>query len=131
MPNKDRKKRSSRVARQKRRAELEELHKASGYDSNAQNSSSKKGITKSDASSKKAVSKSQKDKNKKPGLGARISNYFKTVRTEMHKVVWPSKKELRNWSVAVIVMLIVFGVCVWLVDTGFVALLVSYTGLRG
>lgn len=131
MPNKDRKKRSSRKARQKRRAELEELHKASGYDPDAAKASSKKGIAKADASTKKGSPAKTKKGNKKPGLGARIKNYFKLVRTEMHKVVWPSKKELRNWSIAVIVMLIVFGVCVWLVDTGFVALLVSYTGLRG
>lgn len=130
MPNKDRKKRSSRVARQKRRAELEELHKASGYTPNA-DAGSKKSISKAEGSSKKnSVSKTTKA-NGKPKLRTRIANYFKLVRTEMHKVVWPSKTELRNWSLGVIVMLVVFGVCVWLVDTGFVALLVSYTSLRG
>ena len=49
----------------------------------------------------------------------------------MRLVTWPSKTELTNYSVAVIAMLIVFGTAVWLVDTGFVALLVAYTGLRG
>ena len=42
---------------------------------------------------------------------------------------WPSKDELRNYSVAVIVSLVVFGVALWLVDTGIVALLVGYTSL--
>ena len=49
----------------------------------------------------------------------------------MKRVTWPSKGELTNWSVAVIVALVVFGLCVYLVDTGFVALLVGFTGLRG
>jgi len=49
----------------------------------------------------------------------------------MHRVTWPSKEELKSYSVAVIVMLIVFGVLIWLVDTGIVAALVGFTGLRG
>jgi preprotein translocase subunit SecE len=49
----------------------------------------------------------------------------------MRRVTWPSRNELSNYSVAVVAMLIVFGVAVWLVDTGFVALLVGFTGLRG
>ena len=34
-------------------------------------------------------------------------------------------------AVAVIAMLIVFGAAIWLIDTGFVAALVQFTGLRG
>ena len=73
--------------------------------------------------------KPAKASNKKPGLGKRISNYFAAVRTEMKRVVWPSRDELRNYSVAVIVSLVVFGIALWLVDTGIVALLVGYTSL--
>ena len=35
--------------------------------------------------------KPAKASNKKPGLGSRISGYFAAVRTEMKRVVWPSK----------------------------------------
>ena len=49
----------------------------------------------------------------------------------MGRVTWPSKSELKNYSVAVIAMLVVFGVAVWLVDTGVVAALIGFTGLRG
>lgn len=48
----------------------------------------------------------------------------------MRRVVWPSKEELKSYSSAIIVMLI-FGVIIWLVDSGIVAVLVGYTGLRG
>lgn len=128
MAKRERNKRSARKARQKKRAELEAIQQASGNGSAQSDSSSAKGAKKSEATSKQV----QKQKaNKKPGVGARIRNYFKLVRTEMHKVVWPSRTELRNWSLAVVVMLIVFGVCVWAVDTGFVAALVGFTSLRG
>ena len=60
----------------------------------------------------------------------RLRNYFGAVRSEMRRVVWPSKAELKSYSVAIIAMLIVFGVIIWLVDSGIVAALVGYTGLR-
>ena len=47
----------------------------------------------------------------------------------MKRVVWPSRSELRDYSIGVICMLIVFGVAVWLVDTGLVAVLVAFSGL--
>ena len=66
-----------------------------------------------------------------PGFFRRIANWFGDVRTEMHKVVWPSKDELKTYTVAIIAMLVVFGVVIWLVDTGIVALIAGFTGLRG
>jgi preprotein translocase subunit SecE len=82
--------------------------------------------------SKKADKAAKSDKGaKKGGLFGTIRTYFRDVKSEIHRVVWPSKRELRNYSVAAIAMLIVCGVFFWLVDTGFVALLVGFTGLRG
>ena len=49
----------------------------------------------------------------------------------MRRVVWPSKEELKSYSIAIVVMLVVFGIVIWLVDTGIAAALVGYTGLRG
>jgi hypothetical protein len=65
------------------------------------------------------------------GTLGRIRNYLSGVKTEMHRVVWPSKAELKDYSVATIFALIACGFAIWLVDTGFVALLVRFTGLRG
>ena len=76
----------------------------------------------------KAPAKQEKAKPKKKNA---FLQYFSDVRSEMKRVTWPSKGELTNWSVAVIAALVVFGLCVYLVDTGFVALLVGFTGLRG
>ena len=122
MPNKDRNKRSVRQARQRERAE----HEAQLAEASASSDGKKKAI-KPQASKKAAPSV----KAGETGFFGRIRNHLRAVRAEMRRVTWPSKTELTNYSVAVVAMLIFFGVAVWAVDTGFVALLVAYTGLRG
>ena len=123
MANKERQKRSARKARAEERARREAMQAAPAPAGASQAKEEKK------AESSKAVSKAVK--NKKPGFFKRIGNWFGDVKAEMRRVTWPSKEELRSYSVAVIVMLVVFGVLIWLVDTGIVAALVGFTGLRG
>ena len=120
MANKDRNKRSARKARAEERAKREAQLAAQPASS-------------SNASQAKAESKAKASKksDKKPGFFRRIANWFGDVRTEMHKDVWPSKDELKTYTVAIIAMLVVFGVVIWLVDTGIVALIAGFTGLRG
>ncbi len=124
MAKKDRQKRSARQARAQERAAREAAQEQAAA------SSEGKGIKKSDAA-KKSPKKAEKAA-KKPG---RVRTYFRGVKSELHRVTWPSKKELKDYSVATVAMLIVFGVVVWLVDTGFIGLLVGFTslgtGLRG
>ena len=116
MPNKDRNKRSVRKARAEERARVEAASADSPKESEAK-------------AKDKAVAKAKSDK--KPGFFKRIGNWFGDVRLEMHRVTWPTKAELTNYSVAVIITLVVFGVILWLVDSGIVAALVGFTGLRG
>lgn len=123
MSNKDRNKRSARQARQRERAEREAL--AAQQAANQPNDK-KKAASKS---SKTPVKVSSSGNN--TGIIARTKNYFSDVRSEMRRVTWPSRTELTNYSVAVIATLIVFGVAIWAVDTGFVAALVAFTSLRG
>ena len=125
MPNKDRNKRSVRKARAEERARVEAAQAASGSapDTKAPAKAEKK-------VEKKTETKPEKASNKKPGVFRRLRNYLGDVRSEMRRVVWPSKAELKSYSVAIIAMLIVFGVIIWLVDSGIVAALVGYTGLR-
>ena len=85
---------------------------------------SKKGA----APAKKAKAKK---KNEKPGFFARIKNYFRSVKSEMKRVVWPSKKELINYSVAVCVSLLVVGVVIALLDMLIGEGLVLFSSLRG
>jgi preprotein translocase subunit SecE len=52
----------------------------------------------------------------KPSVIARIGTYFRDVRAEMNRVVWPNRAEVRNSSVVVIVTLIFFAVFIALTD---------------
>ena len=52
----------------------------------------------------------------KPGLFARLGNYFRDVRSETKRVVWPTRPEVLNSSVVVIVTLIFFATFIALTD---------------
>ena len=127
MANKDRNKRSVRKARAEERARVEAARAASAPEA------SEKSVAKAEKAAAKAEKKAAKEERARehPGPIRRLRNYLGDVRSEMRRVVWPSKSELKSYSVAIIAMLIVFGIVIWLVDTGVVAALVGYTGLRG
>lgn len=125
MANKDRNKRSVRKARAEERARVEAAQAASVVSSGSAAKAGKKAEKKPE----KKVEKKKADK--KLGIFRHLLNYLGDVKSEMRRVVWPSKEELKSYSVAIIAMLIVFGIVIWLVDSGIVAALVGYTGLRG
>lgn len=52
-----------------------------------------------------------------------VIEYFRGVRTEMKKVVWPTKKELGSYTALVLVVCAFFALAFWAVDSGFLALL--------
>lgn len=129
MANKDRNKRSVRKARAEERARVEAAQAASAQGSaGSDGKKPAKGVVKAE---KKLAKKDEKKSDKKPGLFRRLRNYLGDVRSEMRRVVWPSRDELMSYSVAIIAMLIVFGIVIWLVDSGIVAALIGFTGLRG
>lgn len=126
MAKRERNKRAARKARQQERERVEAARAvaAGGVDAD------KKAAAKSTRSKANKTKKTAIAKADRKGI-QKVTGYFSDVATELHKVTWPSQEEMRNYTVAVIAMLIVFGVAIWLVDTGFVAGLVAFTGLRG
>ncbi len=52
----------------------------------------------------------------KPNIFARISKGFSDVRIEMKRVVWPSRAEVINSSVVVIITLLFFVAFTFIVD---------------
>lgn len=60
--------------------------------------------------------------------GAR--EYFKGVRKEMSKVVWPTRKELGTYAVVVIATCAVFALGFWVIDTGVLAALRGLLGIK-
>lgn len=82
----------------------------------------------------KASSKSAKKntgKNEKPSLWARLVGYLKGVKTELFRVVWPSRDEVINSSIVVVVTLIFFIIFCLIVDQISSAAIVGFKGLAG
>lgn len=52
----------------------------------------------------------------KPGFFARTGQYFRDVRAEMTRVVWPTRTEVLNSSVVVVTTLIFFTLFIMIVD---------------
>lgn len=125
MAKRERNKRAARKARQQERARVEEARAAANANEKPKSRSFFKSSSNKSSTKTKAIAKQDRK-----GL-QKVTGYFSDVRAEMRLVTWPSPSELRAYSVAVIGALIIFGVAVWLVDTGFVAGLVQFTGLRG
>jgi|LSQX01.1.fsa_nt_gb preprotein translocase subunit SecE len=58
-----------------------------------------------------------------------LINYFKGVRQELKKVVWPTKDELVTSTLVVLITCTFFSVAFWLIDTGFLAALKGILGV--
>ena len=55
--------------------------------------------------------------------------FYRGVRTEMKKVVWPTRKELVSYTGVVILTCAVFALGFWLIDTGVLAALRAVLGV--
>lgn len=55
-------------------------------------------------------------KTAKPNVFARLIGYFRNVWAELKRVVWPSRKEVFNSSMVVLVTLVFFAVFTFLLD---------------
>ena len=47
-------------------------------------------------------------------IGSRISKYFREMRSELKKVVWPTPKQTVNNTVVVLIMVVIFSIVIWL-----------------
>ena len=50
---------------------------------------------------------------------ARLREFLKDVRSEMRKVVWPSRPEVQSTTIVVLVTVFIFAAYFWLVDNIF------------
>lgn len=56
-------------------------------------------------------------------------DYWKGVKQEMSKVIWPTRKELGAFTVVVIVTCAAFALGFWAIDSGFLAILKQILGV--
>ncbi|MBF4509221.1 MAG: preprotein translocase subunit SecE [Aeromicrobium sp.] len=54
---------------------------------------------------------------KKPSIFARFGKYLKDVRTELRRVVWPTRAEVINSSIVVIITLVFFVLFTLVIDS--------------
>ncbi len=52
-----------------------------------------------------------------------VVKYFKDARSEFKKVVWPSRKQVINNTIVVLVSMVVSGLAIWGMDTVFMFLI--------
>lgn len=52
----------------------------------------------------------------KQGVFTRIKRYFRGVRNELKKVTWPTKTELKNYTIVVVVLTLIIALVTGLFD---------------
>ena len=65
----------------------------------------------------------KKQKEKKPKKTNGVAKYFRDLKGEFKKIVWPSKKQIINNTIVVIIAIIVCGLFIWAMDLGLSALM--------
>jgi len=73
-----------------------------------------------------ARAKDPKKTNKKPNLFRRFVEYLKQVRLEIKRTTWPTKNEVLNMAIIVLVALLFFGILIFIIDFIMVQLLNLY-----
>lgn len=69
--------------------------------------------TKTDAPAPKAEKKPKKDKVK---FTERVKKFWRDYKSEFKKIVWPSKEETAKSTVVVVSTIVVFAVCIAILD---------------
>jgi preprotein translocase subunit SecE len=61
----------------------------------------------------------------------RVANWFRGMKSELKKVVWPSRKQVVNNSLVVLAMVVISGIGLWVFDyvaSSLVHVLISLFG---
>ena len=85
---------------------------------------------KSNAAPAKAVTAVKKD-DTKPGFFQRVTKWFREMKSELKKVIWPTPKALRNNTLIAVGMMVVSAIAIWIFDlvaTGAVNILFNIVG---
>ena len=77
---------------------------------------------------KKQSSKDSKSGKKKQNA---VVKFFKDLRSEFKKVVWPSSKTVVNNTSVVLVTMVVCGLAIWGIDSAFAYLLKQLLSMAG
>ena len=54
----------------------------------------------------------------KPGLFEKLKKFFKNLKSEFKKIVWPNRSQLVKQTIAVLLISLLLGAFIWLIDLG-------------
>ena len=55
----------------------------------------------------------EETKAKKPGLFARIGKWFRELKSECRKIVWPTREQTVNNTLVVLASVVIIGIFIW------------------
>jgi len=71
---------------------------------------------KTNAAPAKAVTAVKKDENAKVGFFQKVAKWFREMKSELKKVIWPTGKELKNNTLVSLTVMIVSALGIWAFD---------------
>jgi len=54
-------------------------------------------------------------------FGKKLQRFFKDIKNELKKVIWPTKNQLVNYTLTVLLFCLLFGIVIWVSDMVFSA----------
>ena len=72
---------------------------------------------------KEIAKKTAPKKNNKPSFGERIKKFFRDYGSELKKITWSSKKDVKSNTIVVLASILVVGLIIFALDMGFSALI--------
>lgn len=61
----------------------------------------------------------EETKAKKPSVFKRIAKWFRELKSECRKIVWPTRQQTINNTMVVVACVILVGIFIWVVDLVF------------
>ena len=61
----------------------------------------------------------EETKAKKTGLFARIGKWFRELKSECRKIVWPTREQTINNTLVVLASVVIIGIFIWVLDVVF------------
>ena len=61
----------------------------------------------------------EETKAKKPGFFARIVKWFRELKSECRKIVWPTRRQTANNTLVVLACVVIIGIFIWIIDILF------------
>lgn len=90
-----------------------------------------KAVTNSSAQQgKNKPAKNNPKKSDNTSIVKRGTGYLKDVKSELHRVVWPTKNDVVNYTLVVLGTLVFFGVLITIIDSIIIPVFVAFAGLR-